>query len=167
MIACLLLIAFNMLAGGSPSQQPVKSEKEPVLLWIDSEPPDSDWVAPGFKDRLDSANDLRRAMEGDSGVFRLAPSRAEAHIIVEITERSETESGRVVGFVHPNGFVHTKRLAGRSVKAKVMVQDHEFEIAGTTDKRYWRNAAGDLAKELRRWAEANYDRIMSTIARRD
>jgi site-specific recombinase len=132
------LCALSILVGAAPKRQ--------VNYYIFTvEKDEKGFAAPDLKDRTDSLNDFLNSFIQEKDIlFVRTLQREKADVIIEVLGREMDPNDSDLRTVH-------LRL---TVGAYVQLVD------GRDDGGDWSDAAGNAAKQTRRWIYANYDQVV-------
>jgi hypothetical protein len=130
---------------GLPVFSQTGSQVITVFVTPDNEPDPSGFIAPGAKDRSDSARDIQNRISGrKQGVeLRLVSLRGDADVIVAVTGRE------AVG-------------ENRRVSVRLRVGQSAADVVGTNNDSEWRAAASDAVKRIAEWIRDNRPRIIES-----
>jgi hypothetical protein len=134
------------------AQKAGKPEK--LTIYVDSAQSTKEFTDPS-KDRMDSVRDLIGKLKS-SKFLRPVPNESDAVLLLEVTTRDRDS---VV-----NGFA----LGGRSIRSILGVRltagDFTADFEGGRSTRMgntFTDAAGEVAEQVNRWVEMNWDRLQS------
>jgi len=139
-----MVSATSMLVAGilSVSAPPSEPPQEPVRVYAFTVQADANGlVAPDLKERMDSLVDLKSQLFlGRNPVLRVTPKPEDAQVVVEVLSRTADPKDRDI----------------RTVRVKVSSGPHSQVFEGRDDDGSWTRAAGDAAKQIRKWIALNY-----------
>ena len=143
----------------SAMARPAFAQNSPVSVYVFSAP------SPGesggftdrdsektFKQRDDSVQDIKKALEGKRNV-RVVESAEEARIRVEVASRSS------FGF---NPFAANAGEVPIVIQARLTVDDYSLGIVGRPSpliRPGWKGAAENVARQIEEWIRMNRDRL--------
>lgn len=103
------------------------------------------FAAPDLKDRTDSLNDFVNSFIREKDILLVRTVRREkADVIIEVLGRE----------------MDAKDSDLRTVHLRVSVGSYVQMVDGLDDDSDWSDAAGNAAKQIRRWIYANYDQVV-------
>ncbi len=113
------------------------------------------------KDRIDTANDLKKILGSKKKTLRVVDTPAEAVVIIEVLGRAEQASADAKLERSALGQLEQNRYKAKVVRVKLSVGDYSTEIEG----RYaegpsviyttWAGAAVDAAGQIEKWIKTN------------
>jgi hypothetical protein len=145
----------------------VQEKQGVILVWFRTSEDTSGFLMPEAKERRDTVEDLRHAIQNPHRIsaMRLAPSEGSADVIIDVLGRARGEGAVSGALALPNGAggftVLALRRSQMVINARVKVGDFEGHLPFTSESRSWTQAAADAAEQLQRWVKDNRAKILT------
>ena len=133
-----------LLAGAAPPAQTARTVRAFVYAELASS---QGFVSPAEQGKIDSVNDLQRALIGRKGTLNLvtAAGRDTADVVIQVLGREQAPDDD----------------DKRTVHTKLIVKDYSLAIDGKDDDGSWKDAAKNAAKQILDWINLNYQKLVS------
>lgn len=156
--AVLLLLAIPAFAG---AKKPIRMR--PVRVFVFTAPAEGGFVDADSKAKEDSIKDLSKALLKKKGV-ELARSLEAADLLAEILGRGYEETGGSTIGRSAWGALKTTPNAAATVRVRFTVGPYSTELVGRAGSEQffseWSTCAGDIAGQIDKWIDLNYERLM-------
>lgn len=142
-----------------------KKTAEPIRVFIFTAANEGGFVDAGQKQRTDSIEDLKEALE-KKDVVQIVGQSEGADITLEVLGRGGEETGSATTARGSYGTWNTSKDTVATVRVGLTAGTYSTLIEGHNDGRItnvWHTAANNAAKKIEKWIKDNHDNL---IARR-
>jgi hypothetical protein len=163
--ALLLSLAIAATVSAASPAFAGKKTAEPIKVFIFTAANEGGFVDPGQKQRIDSVEDLKKALE-KKDLVQIVGQREGADITLEVLGRGGEETGSATTSRGPYGTWNTSKDTVATVRVGLRAGTYSTLVEGHNDGRItnvWRTAANNAAKRIENWIKDNHDNL---IARR-
>jgi hypothetical protein len=154
-ILCAAVVAVSAVASLLTSQQAGS-----IRAYIIDETRTGTRPIPGAEGRLAAAQDLANALPLKNAAIRLVTRKDDADLVIEITDRfpkAGSSTGVTAQIASQIPLGNTPELSEHNVEAVVSRGQAKTRFVGSS-KTSWKEAAANLAEEIGRWIERNYQK---------
>ena len=153
-------LVFSMMASSAWTQ---KKAAEPVKVFVFTAANAGGFVDPGQKQRSDSVEDLKKALE-KKDFIQFVNQKEGADMTLEVLGRGGEETGSVTTSRGPFGTWNSSRDTVATVRVGLTAGTYTALVEGYNDGRLtnvWRTAANNAAKKIENWIKDNHDRLIA------
>jgi hypothetical protein len=161
--ALILGLAIAVMASAASPVYAQKKSADPIKVFIFTAPNEGGFADPDQKQRTDSVEDLKKALD-KKDVIQIVAQKEGADVTLEVLGRGGEETGSATTSRGPYGTWNTSKDTVATVRVGLTAGTYATLVEGHNDGRItnvWRTAANNAAKKIENWIKDNHDRLIA------